>query len=438
MAQPLQNLALSGVCGKPVDGEHSGPHRHVLVEEADLFGAFDNLAARGPLRLEADNHDAGALAPEVVAQVVLDPPCVGHAAGRDDHRRAAGLVDRHGGLRRLGKAELFQRQGVFAPVQKTSGFRVEVVGVPAKDLRRPNGQGAVHIHGHVPGEPSVLGQEVERIDDLLRPFHGEGGDDHLFPAFVAVPDRLGQFVQAGRFILVVAVSVGRFQKEIIGLRDDAGVLDDQLRRPADVSGEDHLEGGAVFLRLNLDQGCPQDMAGVPEVDFQARQGRKGLFIGADLEQGDRLVHILPGVQRHRAQVPPAKILLAFPLRLHLLNVGAVLEHDLQQVPRGRGRVDLSAETLLDHAGKQSGVIDVGVGDQEKIDLVGAVDIHVPVPFFDLRVALVHAAVHGEAVAAGFQDEARSRDRPRRAHKLDFHRSAPFPFPVRRCTRRCTA
>ena len=113
---------------------------------------------------------------------------------------------------------------VLAAGEETLGLLVEILPVFPEDLRRLDGERAVHEDGHVRGQAAVLRQQVEGIDHLLGPLHGEGGDDHLFSPGVAVGDRLGEFVQAVLFVLVVPIPVGRLHEEEIGLVDHRRIL----------------------------------------------------------------------------------------------------------------------------------------------------------------------------------------------------------------------
>ena len=147
------------------------------------------------------------------------------------------------------------------------------------------------------------------------------------------------------------------------------------------------------------------MACVLEGDLYTRARFERFFIGPYLKKGKGPFGISLGVQRHDPAVSVTKPLLALPLRLHLLDMGAVQQHDSQQVPSRRGGVDLPAKPLLHHPGQQAGMVDMGMGNQKKIYLVGLIDIRIPVAPFDVRIALMHAAIHGKAMTIGFHDKA---------------------------------
>ncbi|OPY91198.1 MAG: hypothetical protein A4E73_02156 [Syntrophaceae bacterium PtaU1.Bin231] len=405
---------------KAVDRVDPGLDGDFLIQDPDDLCAVDDLAARRPLRLEPDEDDAGSLAPQVVPEVMLDPSGVGHAARGDDDGGTAEFVDGHGLLRRDGKPQLRQRQRIFACRQKLPRFLVEIFPMIAEDLRGLGRKRAVDENGHVRRETALLRQEIQGIDELLGPLHGKGGDDDLLTASVAEGNGFGQFVQALRFILVIAVSVGGFQEEDVGLLHDRRVFHHQLRTPADVAGKDDLPPRPSFFDPDLQERRPEDMSRVLEDDPDSRGGLEGGPVVDDPEKGKRIQGVLCRVERIHPVRAEAKPLAAFPLRFHLLDMGAVQQHDLQQIP-GRGRrIDAAPESILDHPRQEPGVVDMGVGHQEKIDFLRLVDRQVPIPFLDLGAALMHPAVDREPFSPAFDNEAGAGHGPGGAHTFDLH------------------
>jgi hypothetical protein len=66
------------------------------------------------------------------------------------------------------------------------------------------------------------------------------------------------------------------------------------------------------------------------------------------------------------------------------------------------------------------MIDMRMGDEEKIQARRIIGSDVPVAFFNGIGALVHAAVDGKAGLLRFNDVTGARDGPRRPEKFNFH------------------
>ena len=82
-----------------------GPHRHQLAVDAHFPGAAQQDAAQRARRLVTDEQHRGVGMDEVIAQMMLDAPGIGHAGSRDDDGAALDIVDRLGVLDRFDDAE---------------------------------------------------------------------------------------------------------------------------------------------------------------------------------------------------------------------------------------------------------------------------------------------------------------------------------------------
>ncbi len=118
------------------------------------------------------------------------------------------------------------------------------------------------------------------------------------------------------------------------------------------------------------------------------------------------------------------MLFTLPLRFHFLDMGTIKKQYLQQIPGGRRCINCALESLLNHPGKKTGMVDVCMGNQEKIYAVRLVNAHIPVSLFYFGVSLVHPAVHGKSMTVRFQNVAGTCYRPRCPHKFYFH--SPIP------------
>ena len=129
------------------------------------------------------------------------------------------------------------------------------------------------------------------------------------------------------------------------------------------------------------------------------------------------LRVLHGVEGLGPGGAGALTLAVFPLRVLLLDVGGVQQHDFQQLGGEAGGEDAALEALLDEHGNPAGVVDVGVGDQDVVDGVGgkgefAVGNLVP--------ALLEAAVDEDAGVVDLQTVAASGDALVRAVKAELH------------------
>lgn len=125
-------------------------HPDVLSEQPDLFRALVEFPAKSPLRLIAHKQDRALLAPEVVLQVVPDPPRLAHAAGRQDYLRFRIVVDGFGVLAGDGDLQPLGPDGVDPLVHQSP--RLLVQAFPAALQVNAGGlvgQRAVHVYREI-------------------------------------------------------------------------------------------------------------------------------------------------------------------------------------------------------------------------------------------------------------------------------------------------
>ena len=352
---------------------------------------------------------------------MLDAPGIAHAAGRNDNGRAADLVDGPRFGTAQGVAQVGQGEGIVAAVQQGLGVFVEQLAVALENFRGTDGQGTVHENRHVPGQFALAVEHVQAVEHLLRALHGKGRNDHLFASGVAVGHGLGQLLGAAAFIPVVAVAVCGFHEHIISPGRIFRVADNQRLGAADVAGKDHAGGLAVFFGFQPQGAGTQNVPGVVIGYADARRGLKAFVIVHGVKEGGRLAGVLHAIKSGRGIFQtPALVLLGFPQGFHFLDVGAVLQHDFQQIAGGLGAVDGFAETVFGQQGQQAGMIHMGVGDQNKINVFGLVGLNIAVAPVNGLVALVHAAVHAETPAACLNHITGAGDCLGRSQKLYFH------------------
>ena len=408
-ADPLQQALAVGVARHAAHLGDLGLHLDLLAEQLDPVDPLHQGAAQGAHRLVAHKEDGAFLPPEVVLQVVADAAGVAHPAGRKDDLGGRVRVDRPGLVAGDADPQPRERDGVGAGVQQGLGLGVKagLVGVP-ENAGGLDGQGAVDVHREiaVAGHQVFLLDLADEIEQLLGAAHRKAGDDHVAaPVKGALQDlhQLPDVIGAGR---VAAVAVGGLHDDVVRLGQVGGVFQDGLVQVADVPRKDQLGGLVPFGDPELDAGRAQQVAHV---------GKAGLHPGGKLhfpaiihpdEQADGGLGVLDGVIRlHRGQAG-AGVLAVFPLRLRLLDVGGVPQHDVAQAAGGPGGVDPAPVALFGQQGQMAAVVDVGVGQQDPVDLPGGdgqglvlVDI----------LALLHAAVDQEMQPARLQQGTAARN-----------------------------
>ena len=108
---PIQNLALPGVRGKPANRKNFGLDGDIFIEKPDGACAIDDLTARRADALIPDKDDAGRGTPCVVPEVVLDAPGIAHSACGNDDRRPFHHIQRLGLQSAQGKFQVGQQCG---------------------------------------------------------------------------------------------------------------------------------------------------------------------------------------------------------------------------------------------------------------------------------------------------------------------------------------
>ncbi len=105
----------------------------------------------------------------------------------------------------------------------------------------------------------------------------------------------------------------------------------------------------------------------------------------------------------------------------LVELARVEQDQGRQLDRSGGRVDRAAVPGLHSSGQQPAVVEVGVGQQHRVELGRVERERDPVADRFVRAALEHAAVDQDPGPLGDEQELRARDRGGAAEELDVHR-----------------
>lgn len=199
--------------------------------------------------------------------------------------------------------------------------------------------------------------------------------------------------------------------------DPGRVPDDRLVDVANVPGEDDLLLHAALLHPHLHAGRAQQVSRIHKADLDPFKE----FYDLSILRGDQMLghlgrigHSIKGLHRG-----PARLLslLVFPLGILLLNVGRVLKHHRQQLAGETCGKNLPLKPLFDQQRNPPRVVNVGMGDNHIVDIVGGKIKHGIVP---LIPALLQAAVNENLLPPHLYTVAAAGDGFGRAEKGQFH------------------
>ena len=268
-------------------------------------------------------------------------------------------------------------------------------------------------------------QLADQIEDLLRAPDGERGDDHVAAAVERALDHVGKEVDRIGVVVVKAVAVSGFHDDIIGLMDVVHRADDRHVAVAEIAAEDDLFRLAALRQPDLNRGRAEQMAGVDEAQRDVVADVHKLSDLTGTEAVDGRLHVVKVVHRFIDFLAGTLGLAVLPFGLLHLDVRAVAQHDVTEVGRRLGQIDPAAKAVFAQQRQSSGVVDVGVRDQNKVKC-RRLDRQILVDEYVL--ALLHAEIHQTAPAAHLKIGAAAGDLVRCAEKRDFHLFKP-PYPV---------
>ena len=365
-------------------------------------------------------------------QVVADTAGVAHAAGGEDHLGGLILVDGLGLLLADSQLQAGEHQRVHAGADGLLHLLIQELGVALEEHGgRLNGHGAVHIDGEisVAGDQAPLLDLPDEVQHFLGAAHGEGGDHQVAALIQGGLDAAGQ----GRDIVhplcaVVPITVGGFDHQILCVLHRLGVPEDGLVQVAHIAAEAELPGLAVFREPDLNGGGAQQMAHIGEADADAVIHLDNLAVGAGDHALHQPGHVLQVIQGLHLRPAVSQGFAAFPLRLGHLDVGAVTQHNVAQGAGGGGGIDRAPEALLIQQGQMAGMVDMGVGQQGKIQLPGRDGQRL---VFKQIPPLLHTAVHDALFISHLNIGAAAGDLMGGTKKCDLHikRSSCFMFRV---------
>ena len=417
---PLHQRVVSGVGGQPLEVDNLGLDRNLFPKHLDLLRPVEQMTAKAALGLEAHENHRALGPPQVVLEMVADTAGITHAACRNDDLGMVVHVEQLGLLHRFGQNQVVKGQHGHAVAHQHAGLLVNV----ARQVSRENGGGltcqrAIDIYGEVGQalhKPSLL-DFADEIQQLLRASHRKGGDDHIAALLKGLVHDGGQVLRILTLALVVAVAVSGLHDHIVGLFDKLRVTDDGLVGVAQVPRKDQLFGDAILGHPQLHNGGAQQMARVNEAELDALAQRLLLFVVIGLKPGKRLFRVFQRVKRLHRLGTGTLALAVLILRIRLLDVRRVAQHNAQKLPRQTGGHDAALIPQLDKQGQASRMVNVGMGDNHIVDFPR---MKPELSIVDLVLALLQAAVNENALAAGIQTVTTAGDGLGRSVKCQFH------------------
>ena len=170
------------------------------------------------------------------------------------------------------------------------------------------------------------------------------------------------------------------------------------------------------------------MAGVVEGGRRAAIEFQGVAVVGRFEAGHGPIDVFHAIQ-DRLGVTSAASFLEVPFSLERgvfrLDLRRIAEDQLGEVGRGRRGEDLAAETLADQLGNQSAMVEMGMGQQQNVDLLGLDRAGLPVAVEKIPL-LKHPAIDEDSRAIGFEVIPRAGHLPVGAEELQPH-SDPLPI-----------
>ena len=286
---------------------------------------------------------------------------------------------------------------------------VTLISALVEDLSGVYSQRAVHINGEIREirHHILLFDLPDIVQQDLGPSNRKGRDHDIAASVESLADYVRQVTNHVHIVLLMdSVPVRGFHDDIIRLICIFGILEQGLAFVSDVSGKDNLLLRIALLQPQLNTGGTQQVTDICKAETDPVTHTEDLAVGIMHEQFDRLDGVLHGVNRLIAlSVHLSLGFLIAPLSLHCLDVGRIAEHDIAQACCRCCGNDLPAETVMIQLGKHSGMVDMRMCKENKVDLrrrYRQVRILEPVN------ALFHTAVYQKFLLANLQIMAAAR------------------------------
>ena len=190
---------------------------------------------------------------------------------------------------------------------------------------------------------------------------------------------------------------------------------------ADIAGKQDLACDVILLPFHQDAGRTENMAGIIEGGPHPRANLYLLLIGCGAAEPANAVHrVNHAIERRRRRgLARAAMRTPRPCRF-FLQVGGVQHHQPRQFGRRLGGDDLAAKTPLHQERQPPAMIEMGMGQEHKIDRARVKSERDGILLLKLTTALEQAAIDQDAPPRHFQEMTGAGDVLCRAVKGKFH------------------
>ena len=331
-----------------------------------------------------------------------DAPGIAHARTRDDDVKAFGFGDAAARFPTFRWADQVGTQGT------THGVTVfQCCGMLQKHFRRADRKRAVHENRHLWNGAS-LHQRHQIPADFLSAFHRKGRDQQhtirlrrfLHNGCKLCPPR--HMVHAGLFL----IAIGAFHEHMIqrGWRFRF-MMKHRTIRPQ-ITRDQHAHRRILAISaFDFDRGRAEHMPCIPPACPHPRHGfypvpKRHHTKGRKHRR--RILHRIDRLYRGA----PAMAVAAVELRdLHFLHMSGIRQHDSTQIRRRRRGVDHAAKTSRLQLGQQTGMVDVGMRQQHRVNFTRVEGEFLPIQGFQRLRPLEHAAIHQKAAPPRVENQA---------------------------------
>jgi hypothetical protein len=216
MAEPVNQAIAVGVRRQAIDPRDLRVHAQQSSMNPNFTFPVDNPSTERAFRLMSDKDDCRLVATDVQPQVVFDPSGITHARRRHDDAGGDNPVDLHRLGRRTSDAETGELQRGFLRLDQLPRFVIEPVAMLAEDVRHVGRHWAVEEDRDVRDSVGV-DQPAHVVHQLLSPLDGKHRDDDVAASSDRVVDDRFQLVLDAATLNVIAVAVGRFHDDVVGV-----------------------------------------------------------------------------------------------------------------------------------------------------------------------------------------------------------------------------